>query len=427
MPEDDAGPSLEPNLDISDATAPPPPPPPRKFKVISDGYSATISLDEAWQAKPFLQGVVKPLVIKLNRRADKEPVSAERLERVEVDGVDVAIGFITKTRSAAEVVPASAQAVELFFGLAPPEVLKFKVKNGGASSGAVEFTITLDKKFMQKTFFDAVVVPYVTMANKRILQPYDAQGIVEVHVDGQKQGGSLATGLKKTALAFLGRHPGVVELFFSWEAVERQSKGKEYSRLQFKVACSDAAEMQKANELEYDHSELNGADGVELGKKLLSVGPLKKLKYLFLSHNELGDHGIIGLAQGLTKTNCPILKKLHLSHNRISSVGIKGFAETFDSEKHVCPDLAQLDLEDNYLTDDGCTALALAIAHGHLVAHELWLAGNPAITPGKRGAMKSELGSPGAPYKSIVSFTPSATGSPFHEDGTISDRTGGRI
>ena len=97
------------------------------------------------------------------------------------------------------------------------------------------------------------------------------------------------------------------------------------------------------------------------------------------------------------------------------------------SDNKICPDLAQLDLEDNYLTDDGCTALALAIAHGHLVAHELWLAGNPAITPGKRGAMKSELGSPGAPYKSIVSFTPSATGSPFHEDGTISDRTGGRI
>ena len=118
MPEDEAGPSLEPNVDISDAA--PQPPQPRKFKVVSDGFSATISLDEAWQAKPFVQGVVKPLVIKLNRRTDKEPVSAERLERVEVDGVDVALGFITKTRSAAEVVPATAQVVELFFGLAPP-------------------------------------------------------------------------------------------------------------------------------------------------------------------------------------------------------------------------------------------------------------------------------------------------------------------
>ena len=142
MPEEDAGPSLESNVDISEAEVAAPAPP-RKFKVVSDGYSATISLDASWQAKPFMLGVVKPLVIKLNKRQDKEAVSGERLERIEVDGVDVPLGFITKTRSAAEVVPADAAQVELFFGLAPPDVLKFKVKDGGSLRETVEFTITL--------------------------------------------------------------------------------------------------------------------------------------------------------------------------------------------------------------------------------------------------------------------------------------------
>ena len=257
-------------------------------------------------------------------------------QRVEVDGVDVPLGFITlETRSAAEVVPAGAAQVELFFGLAPPNVLKFKVKDGGSLRETRWVTITLDKRFLQKTFYEAVVQPFVTMANKRTMFPFEAAAIMEVHIDGVKvYSGQLGSALKKTAFAFLGRHPGVVELFFSRDAVDRHTKALsargESSRLPFKVAS--AAGMQNANELEYDHSELNGADGIALGKKIAEVGPLKKLKYLFLSHNLLGDVGVIGLAQGLTKTNLPLLKKLHLSHNRISSAGIKGFAETFDRE-----------------------------------------------------------------------------------------------
>ena len=172
-------------MDISEAEVAAPAPP-RKFKVVSDGYSATISLDASWQAKPFMLGVVKPLVIKLNKRQDKEAVSGERLERVEVDGVDVPLGFITKTRSAAEVVPADAAQVELFFGLAPPDVLKFKVKDGGSLRETVEFTITLDKRFLQKTFYEAVVQPFVTMANKRTMFPFEAAAIMEVYIDGVK-------------------------------------------------------------------------------------------------------------------------------------------------------------------------------------------------------------------------------------------------
>ena len=97
-------------------------PQPLKFKVVSDDFSATTTLDAAWQAKPFLNGVVKPVVIKLNRRKDKEPVAAELLERVEIDGAEVALP--DKTASAASVVPATASQVELFFGLAPPKELR---------------------------------------------------------------------------------------------------------------------------------------------------------------------------------------------------------------------------------------------------------------------------------------------------------------
>ena len=45
------------------------------------------------------------------------------------------------------------------------------------------------------------------------------------------------------------------------------------------------------------------------------------------------------------------------------------------TEKHVSPELTQLDLEDNYLTDEACAALEGCDFGGHLVAHELWLAG----------------------------------------------------
>ena len=465
----DDGPSLEGNdiaaLDIADAPAPEPP---RKFKVVSDGFSATISLDTAWQAKPFLQGVVKPLVLKLNKRKDAEPVAAELLERVEVDGVDVVLGFITKSRTAAEVVPKGAEKVELFFGMAPPPELKFKVKSSG-----IEFTITLDAKFMRKTFYDAVVVPFVTMYNRRTHIPVEAGKIVQVHIDGSKKSGAMGKELNKTALTFLGRHPGLVELFFSWEAVEQASKkaSTEYSRLGFKVAIQNAGEFQKQGELEYDHCELNAADGVELGRKMNEFGPLKKLKcavqgypsntpllpllplpprhclsclsslphatrasappllgrYIFLAHNALSDAGIAGLALALTRTNTPILKKLHLSHNRITNAGVKAFSEVFDAKSHVSPDLQQLDFEDNYIGDEGCDALAAAIGSGNLIAKELWLHGNTAVTPTKRGALKAQLGDPAAPHKSIVLFDPVSTGSPFHEDGTISSATGGRI
>ena len=159
---------------VTVAPTPPPPPPQAlpqapeqlKFKVKCEEFSATTSLDSAWQARPFLTGVVKPVVNKLNKRPDKEPVAAELLERVEVDGREVDISAYLKTVTAAEVVPPGTERVELFFGIAPPKELKFTVRAGGSSD--VEFKITLNEKFLAKTFFDAVIVPFVKLFNNRV-------------------------------------------------------------------------------------------------------------------------------------------------------------------------------------------------------------------------------------------------------------------
>ena len=58
----------------------PPDVPPLKLKITYDDFSLKTSLDAAWQAKPFLTAIVKPIVLKLNKREHKEPVAIEYLE-----------------------------------------------------------------------------------------------------------------------------------------------------------------------------------------------------------------------------------------------------------------------------------------------------------------------------------------------------------
>ena len=98
-------------------------------------------------------------------------------------------------------------------------------------------------------------------------------------------------------------------------------------RLPFKVAC-DAAGMQNANELEYDHSELNSADGIALGKKIAEVGPLKKLKYTS-SHIIFWGTSASWFGQGLA--NKPAAAQKHCGTIGSRVLGSKA-AETFDSE-----------------------------------------------------------------------------------------------
>jgi hypothetical protein len=63
----------------------------QRFKVVSDGLSATISLEAKWLAKPFAQAVVQTVVLKLNKRPNVEPVAVESLEGIEIDGEQVAL------------------------------------------------------------------------------------------------------------------------------------------------------------------------------------------------------------------------------------------------------------------------------------------------------------------------------------------------
>lgn len=402
-----------------------------KFKITSDDYSATTSLDLSWQAKPFMNAVVKPVVMKLNRRPNKEPVDHKYLERVEVDGVAVAPA-LAASGSVAQVVRPGAQVVALTFGLAPPTALRFSVQS---DTSEVSFTITLDAKFMKKSFFDAVVAPFVHYYNKRVMIPVEAKNCVQVNIDGVKAPGATGTTVhKKTAYEFLGRSPAEVKLFFSWEAVSRYEKlaaGKTrgadggYSRLAFKIPISKSTDCCNEKVLNYDHAELTYVDGAELAKKFREYAPLDKLKHLYLEHNALGD-GIGALATALNRKNTPNLKRLVLANNRITSAGCVALAKHWGaspSEERIeditdekpktaapparnmygapapsggpakasskegdrrCPDLDMLVLEDNRIGDEGALALGVGVEGGSIFAHEIRMHGNPAITPATR-------------------------------------------
>jgi hypothetical protein len=195
----------------------------QRFKVVSDGLSATISLEAKWLAKPFAQAVVQTVVLKLNKRPNVEPVAVESLEGIEIDGEQVALPGASTT--VAEVVPPMAQLVRLTFGETPPHQMRFVVH-----AGTIEITITLDAKFMRKSFTEAVVKPFVSVYNKRSALPVTADECVAVLVDDDEvkyRPGSYhaeAAVNVKSAYQFLGRYPSHVELFFSAEAVAARTK-----------------------------------------------------------------------------------------------------------------------------------------------------------------------------------------------------------
>ena len=388
------------------------PPPPLKFKVTTpDGFSGTTTLDAAWQAKPFLTAVVKPVVLKLNKRLDKEPVSANLLDRVEVDGEEVAEDCDLAKASVSSVVAPGSSEVQLTFGIAPPRELKFAVE---AYGGETSFTITLDAKFMQKSFHDAVIVPFVKYYNKRVHLPVEASSCVQVNIDGVKAKGSMESVVrKKTALQFVGRAPAVVTLFFSWEAVtsaERAANktgtsGRGYSQLPFKVACSKMEHMCKDEALDWDHKELSPADGIELSAKIFEYGPLDKLRHYYLHSNSLGDVGVAAVGRCINGKFTKNMKRLDLSHNKISSAGIVALVGMWSGasresphkrelemtdEQRKAPHLDLLNLEHNRIGDEGVHALCDAVESGALKCREVRLFGNGAITPAARSRAYSQ-------------------------------------
>jgi len=246
-------------------------------------------------------------------------------------------------------------------------------------SGAVEFTITLDARFMRKSFVDAVVKPFVTLYNRRANLTTTWEECIEAHIDGVKREGSFRSESQKSAYHFLGRHPAHVELFFSWEAVaEAAKKRPPHQGLRFKVAMPSGADLeQKEKELVFDHRELNAADAQELARQLEEASPLKVLRRLYLTHNDIRDAGVAALARVLTREQAPELKRLHLGHNRISNEGALALATHLNPS----PNLDQLFLDHNWIGEAGALALAMALEAETLVVAQLQLHANPGITP----------------------------------------------
>ena len=163
----------------------------------------------------------------------------------------------------------------------------------------------------------------------------------------------------------LGHHPSHVELFFSWDAAsaaesERSrpaaaSSHRESSQLRFKVAGTMAGEMQKATELEWDHTQLVPADGGAIARVLDEAGRLEKLKYIYLFKNDLRDAGVCALVGGMSAKRLPNLRQLHLDSNRVGDQGCAAIAE--QAEERGFPRLDKLTLHDNWIGDDGVAAL----------------------------------------------------------------------
>jgi hypothetical protein len=269
---------------------------PLKFKVRSDGYSLTLGpLDAKWLSKPFAAVVLKPFVSKFNRREDKLSVSLEQLHGIAVDGVPLTEPLDAKTTLVSDVISPGTEHVDLTFGEMPPEVLKFPVR-----SGEIEFVITLDKRWMRKSFEAAVIVPFVTLYNKRVSVPVKPEDLVEYQLNGKKPAGSCAAEKRREALTVLGHHTSHVELYFSWEQLKRDPAKGLYAKLRF-VTNIEPAELQRAKNLTWDHLELTAPDGEEIAKAIVAAAPLPRLRHIYLFHNDLRDVGLASLCTALTQ------------------------------------------------------------------------------------------------------------------------------
>ena len=379
---------------------------PRKFKVACEGQLATLTLDAAWLARPFMKGVVENMA----RRCGIKGISdlSAILQSVEIDGTEVADLEAVKAATAADVVPEGAQTVRLRFGAPPPQEIKFKVHSPLNPS----FTITLNRKFMQRSFFDAVVVPYVAFHNKRRGegdQVLDADSLVTFKVDGALPPGDDAPSVARSAsaLSLLGPHPAHSELFFSPGSVSLSSQLMP-PELHCKVYVGTAAEMQQQKEYSWDFKGLHANDGICFARHIQLAAPLGELKRLYLSHNELADAGLEGLARALNLTTTPALKRLFLSHNRISDVGLRSIAKIWSPG--VMPQLEMLALDENWITSQGAQVLLEMAESGALIANETRLHGNTGISPDARARMTPAAGSA---RKCRFDFEPPDTRSPF--------------
>eukprot|EP00962_Isochrysis_galbana_P044437 scaffold17249_cov126-Isochrysis_galbana.AAC.4 len=345
----------------------------QRFRVCAEGLELTITLDDKWSARPFAQAVVAPFVKKYNSRAaeGQRQLCVEALKTVLVDGSEVARTVIPLPSSS--VVPLSAARVDLVFGEPPPTQMKLRV-----SAADVSIKMTLDAKWLSRSFADAVVSPFLTVYNKRSRVPRTAEQLVEIHVDGVKLENFKAVISSRPLLDAVGWACSEVDLFFSYEAVRAASvlPAPTFRR----VFCWTRADYQQATELIWDHKGFNRADGEEMAKAIIGATPLRKLKYMYLYGNHLGDEGIASLARALKHEHTPALKELHLHGNRIRNAGLIALAEVCKPS----PKLSLLSLHDNSFGDEGLIALASAITAKTFFVEAITLYANPAVTAAGR-------------------------------------------
>lgn len=346
---------------------------PRRFKVAGEGLELTITLDAKWQARPFQQAVALPFVKKFNsqQREGGRQLSVEALCGVQIDGAGLSRVADARLAAAGLVVPPAASRVELTFGESPPTELRLRV-----ACGDVSVKLTLDKRWLGKTVAEAVVKPFLSVYNRRqptATPPRTPEQAVEIHADGAKLP-SAKEALRMGPLEALGWHCTRVDLFFSYEAVRAAAKPR--PMLGQSVGHMSTADYREATELLWTHRKLNKADGAAIARSFTAASPLRKLKYLYLYGNSLGDEGLAALAPALRREHAPALRELHLSTNGIGSEGVRALAELC----HPSPKLAALSLHDNRISDEGVFALADAISGGSFVVEKVTLHTNPAVS-----------------------------------------------
>ena len=84
--------------------------------------------------------------------------------------------------------------------------------------------------------------------------------------------------------------------------------------------------MGGVTQLNYSGMEWTDKEAVAVCK-VIATGVLKKLEELFLYHNQIGDAGVMALAEAAGKGTLPQLKELYLRGNQIGDAGVMALAE----------------------------------------------------------------------------------------------------
>lgn len=334
--------------------------------VPSNRAAMTLKLDHKWMQRSAHDALLTPLLVKLQL-----PYSA--IESVELDGkrlTPTSLEMPVRQLLPHPLPGDRAPQVDVQLDESPvPANLKL-----AASSAGVSVKLELDHKWMQRPLRDAVVAPLLSVCNKRAAKATTASSLLELHVDGVKQPDAKAL-LELPTERALGYRCSRVDLFFSHEAIRSAAKPPVPTH-KWRGLAPDTFSA----DLEWNNLGLNASDALQMTKQLLSLSPLKALKYAYIYQNKLGDDGIASIARALKREHAPALLQLHLHSNGIGSAGAIALAR----ECSPSPSLEVLSLNDNMIGDDGADALADALSKKTLSASVLVMHGNPAISTAAR-------------------------------------------